>query len=114
MKKQILPLLLLFALVATSCEDTNYSSSKLHVHVTRNGEIPDAYFLKIYRGDKLVKTDEFDRQYRLTSNFTEVVDPLPGPYYFEVKSGDIRVEDSVALWGMDLNIVKIIKIDLNQ
>ena len=114
MKKQIPTLLLLLTLVATSCEDTDYSRSKLHVHVTQNGEIPDAYFLKIYRGDKLVKTDEFDREYRLTSNFTEVLDPLPGPYYFKVKSGDIRVEDSVALWGMDPNIVKIVKIDLNQ
>lgn len=104
-------LFILFLLVAISCDDDFYRSrTKLEVYVTQNGEVPDAYKLNIYRGDKLIKTDEFDRKYRGTNNLTEVLDPIPGPYYLEARSGSLQTKDSTAVH--DFGRVKTINVDL--
>jgi hypothetical protein len=58
----------------------------------------------------LVKTDEFDFEYRRTSNFTELVNPDTGMYYFEARSGSLQVKDSAALY--DFSKVQTIRLDL--
>ena len=96
-----------------SCSDDYYGSyAKMEVYVTQGGEIPDAYDLDIYYEDKLMKSDEFDREYRGTNNLTEILDPLPGLYYFEASSGSLRIRDSVNV--RDFSKVKIVNVDLTK
>ncbi len=46
----------------TSCSDgTDPDLARLEIQVTEGGQVPQSYSLKVYRGDKLVKSHEFDQ-----------------------------------------------------
>ena len=97
-----------------SCDDQFGSHSTLEVHVTKNGEIPNYYYLRIYQGGRLAKGKEFDREYSGDNNFTQVSNPAPGTYHFEVESGSVRVRDSVDLQTLGSSATKVFKIDLHR
>jgi hypothetical protein len=104
-------LLLSFALLAisllSSCGDgTDPELARLEIHVTEGGQVPEFYTLKVYRGEELVKSDEFDQSHS-RRNVTEIKNALPGPYYLEAESGDLWVRDTIAVYSSSRKVVNV-------
>ncbi len=90
-----------------SCSDgTDPDLAWLEIHVTECSQVPQSYSLKVYRGEWLVKSHEFD-QNTGQENRTVVENALPGPYYLEVESGDLWVRDTVALYRSSRRVVTV-------
>lgn len=104
--------IIIFPLLFSSCEQILQPTNKLIVYVNDNDEVPAHYRIRIYRGDELVKSDEFDQEYSGFNNLTEIVNPPSGTYYFHAHSGDLSVRDSLEL--VSSASIKFVHLDLRQ
>lgn len=107
MNKLFASFLLLLTALLVACGDSMDSDlARLEIYVTKDGAVPDAYTLKVYRGETLVKTHAFDGLSE-QSNVTVIENTFPGPYYLEAESGELLVRDTVALYRFSRKVVQV-------